>query len=79
MMQADILLQNLRDNLSKNAELMKLSPQETPVAVIETKNFIPISSREKTRKNSTNLVIGMAQNTDPKNLVVFCASLRELR
>lgn len=24
-----------------------------------------------------NLVIGMAQDTDPKNLVVFCASLRE--
>ena len=35
------------------------------------------SSSESSSEHSLDIVIGMAQDTDPKNLVTFCSSLRE--
>mmetsp|Transcript_26200 Transcript_26200/g.38816 ORF Transcript_26200/g.38816 Transcript_26200/m.38816 type:complete len:481 (+) Transcript_26200:100-1542(+) len=49
-------------------------------ATLRTQNQ-PVESHAKeyvlAKSNSRDIVIGMAQDTDPKNLVVFCASLRK--
>lgn len=36
-----------------------------------------ISNNKQSEGELIDVVIGMAQKTDPKNLVVFCASLRK--
>lgn len=58
---------------------------QIPIELSDTSNsvstitHVPIATtnQKEIHNGPSDIVIGMAQDTDPKNLVTFCASLRK--
>jgi hypothetical protein len=69
------------DNIDKNQHRSD-TVHEKPEHVEATATASSSSSSRNTittaKSGTKDLVLGMAQETDPKNLIVFCASLREV-
>jgi hypothetical protein len=74
------VLENFQSHFVVDSSEVKSEPVRGGNPGIPSQDANRISQFQITKNkpsHTTDVVIGMAQKTDPKNLVVFCASLRK--